>query len=95
MSNEAAAHRVEVTLRRPWYGAWQRPTVVFDGRGQPAQWGVGSWQLPSSEVDFEVFLYNRVWRFGAARTTLRTGVDTALVYHAPWLGFGPGRITTA
>lgn len=90
----AAAHRIEVTLRRPWYGALQRPTVVFDGRGQPAQWGTGSWQLPAPEVAFEVFLFNRMWRYGEARTTLRAGEVTSLVYRAPWLPFLPGRITT-
>lgn len=94
MSSEAA-HRVEVTLRRPWYGAMQRPTVVFDGRGQPAQWGTGSWQVSGAHVVFEVFLFNRVWRFGTARTTLTEGVETSLVYRAPWLPFLPGRITTA
>lgn len=88
-------HRVEVTLRRPWYGALQRPTVVFDGRGQPAQWGTGSWQLGDPEVSFEVFLFNRVWRYGSARTTLTAGVDTALVYHAPLLPFLPGRFTAS
>lgn len=88
-------HRVEVTLRRPWYGAVQRPTVVFDGRGQPAQWGTGSWQLGTGDVSFEVFLFNQVWRYGAARTTLTAGVDTSLVYHAPLLPFLPGRFTTS
>ncbi|WP_285024987.1 hypothetical protein [Plantibacter sp. ME-Dv--P-122b] len=88
-------HRVEVTLRRPWYGAFQRPTVVFDGRGQPAQWGTGSWQVGGTDVSFEVFLYNRIWRYGAARTTLTADVDTSLVYHAPLLPFLPGRFTTS
>lgn len=87
--------RIEVTLRRPWYGALQRPTVVFDGRGQPAQWGTGSWRITGTEVSFEVFLFNRMWRYGAAGTTLTAGVDTSLVYHAPLLPFLPGRFTTS
>jgi hypothetical protein len=76
-------HRVEVTLRRPWYGAVQRPTVVFDGRGQPAQWGTGSWQLLHPAVAVVDIRHESA------------GVDTSLVYHAPLLPFLPGRFTTS
>jgi hypothetical protein len=80
--------RLELTLRRRW--PWTpKPTVVFEGRGQPAQWGTGSWQVTESTT-IRVYIFNRLWRFGHAEAV----VDGAerLEYRAPWLPFLPGRL---
>jgi hypothetical protein len=89
-------YRLELTLRKPWLGWFPKPTVALDGRGQPAQWGKGTWQISAeSETSIEVFLFNRLWRYGSARVVLDgDGRTTALVYSAPWLPFGSGRIST-
>lgn len=92
-----AVRRIELTLRRPWYAfsAGIRPTLVMHGRGQPAQWGVGTWQVPAHEtVVVGVFLFNRVWRFGRAEFALEPQHPPALVYRAPVLPFRSGRIRT-
>jgi hypothetical protein len=86
--------RVTLDLRRPALHLIPavRPTVVVDGLGQPAQWGVGTWLVPDDEaVEITIFLFNRLWRFGAAHAVLHPG-DTGLSYRAPLVPLGPGRI---
>lgn len=87
--------RIELTLHRPWFALYAgvRPTLVIDGRGQPTQWGLGTWQVPSERtVTLGVFLFNRVWRFGQAELTLEPDHTPAIIYRAPALPFLPGRI---
>jgi hypothetical protein len=94
-SDAEAVRRIELTLRRPWYAlpAGIRPTLVIGGRGQPAQWGIGTWQVTAGEtVLVGVFLFNRLWRFGRAEFALEPHHPPALVYRAPALPFLPGRI---
>lgn len=93
---DRASPRVVLDLVRPrlslHFGV--RPTVVVDGRGQPAQWGVGTWQFPVGDTGVAIYLYNRIWRYGAAEAGLPAGT-TRVVYVAPRLPFGRGRITTS
>jgi hypothetical protein len=91
---EPASPRVVLDLVRPRLSLHLgvRPTVVVDGRGQPAQWGVGTWQLPTGDAVLAIYLFNRVWRYGAAEATIPPGT-TGVVYTAPRLPFGRGRIT--
>ncbi|MBZ4488430.1 hypothetical protein LQ938_14630 [Microbacterium sp. cx-55] len=87
--------RVEITLHRPWFALWAgiRPTLVVGGRGQPAQWGRGTWQFPSDQtVVIGVYLFNRMWRFGQAEVALAPADPPELVYRAPALPFVAGRI---
>ena len=89
--------RIELTMHKPWFALYAgiRPTLVIAGRGQPTQWGLGTWQVPADDpVVLGVFLFNRMWRFGQAEHTL-TPEDTALEYRAPALPFLPGRIRRA
>lgn len=68
--------------------------MVMGGRGQPAQWGLGTWQVPSDRsVLIGVFLFNRLWRFGEAEIELDPEHTPSLVYRAPALPFVRGRIT--
>lgn len=84
--------RFELTLRKPRFGWYPRPTVIFDGRGHPAQWGTGTWQLSGDgPTTIKVFLFNRLWRFGTAEFTVERPM--ALVYSPPWLPFFPGTLT--
>ena len=91
----ASSRRITLDLRR-WplrvtFGI--RPTVVIDGRTEPAQWGVGTWQVPDDrEVTVTVFLFVVGVRLGVATTTVGTEA-TSVVYRAPWLAFLPGRIS--
>lgn len=81
--------RITITLRRgPWLGV--RPTIVMAGRGQPAQWGSGTWQVDADEpATIAVYLHWRGITWGRATiTTDATTVD----YRAPWLPFGRGTI---
>ncbi|MCW4457395.1 hypothetical protein [Microbacterium sp. MPKO10] len=88
-----APRRITLTLRRPWPGWHPRPTVVFAGRGQPAQWGTGTWQLPDGDATISVFLYNRLWRYGEAALELTADARVdAVEYSAPVLPFLPGRL---
>ncbi|MDL5350695.1 hypothetical protein [Microbacterium sp. zg-YB36] len=90
-----ASRRVELTLRKPWFALYARirPTLVIAGRGQPTQWGVGTWQVPADEtVVLGVFLFNRIWRFGQAEFAIEPGDAPSLEYRAPALQFGRGRI---
>ncbi|BDZ49474.1 hypothetical protein GCM10025867_17150 [Frondihabitans sucicola] len=90
--DEAQPARIELILSRPPVGWFPKPTVVVGGRGQPAQWGTGTWQVePGATIG--VYLFNRVWRFGAAEL-VAGGPGTTLRYRAPWLPFGPGRLTS-
>lgn len=89
--------RIELTMHKPWFALYAgiRPTLVIDGRGQPTQWGIGTWQVPAGdEAVLGVFLFNRMWRFGQAEHTLAPD-DIALEYRAPALPFLPGRIRPA
>lgn len=85
--------RLELTLHKPWLGWFPKPTVVVDGRGHPAQWGTGTWQIRDREkTEITVFLFNRLWKFGTARFTVEAGEQPTLRYSAPWLPFLPGRL---
>jgi hypothetical protein len=92
----ADSRRLELTLRKPRLGWFPRPTVIFNGRGQPAQWGTGTWQLSDDEPnELTIFLYNRVWRWGHATITVAPGDDAALVYSPPMFFVGRGRLASA
>jgi hypothetical protein len=87
--------RIELTLHKPWFALYGgiKPTLVLDGRGQPVQWGVGTWQVASdATVPIGVFLFNRAWRFGQAEFALEPDQPPSLVYRAPALPFLRGRI---
>lgn len=87
--------RIELTMHRPRFALYAgiRPTLVIGGRGQPTQWGPGTWQVPSDKsVTIGVYLYNRVWRFGQAELVLDPEDASALEYRAPALPFLPGRL---
>jgi hypothetical protein len=87
--------RIELTLHKPWFALYAgiRPTLIIAGRGQPVQWGVGTWQVPADEtVVLGVFLFNRMWRFGEAEVALEPHHAPSLVYRAPALPFLRGRI---
>ncbi|MCU1560401.1 hypothetical protein [Mycetocola sp.] len=89
----ADSERLELTLRRPWFGALLKPTVVFNGRGQPAQWGTGTWRVSADgQTQVSVFLYNRLWKFGQVDVLVTPGALTPLVYVAPLLPVGRGRL---
>lgn len=82
--------RIELTLSKPPVGWFPRPTVVVGGRGNPAQWGVGTWQVDVGAT-VGVYLFNRLWRFGRAEL-LVVDQGAVLRYRAPWLPFGRGRL---
>ena len=87
------ARRFELTLRKPRFGWVPKPTVVFDGRGNPAQWGAGTWMVATQgTTTVGVFLFNRLWRFGEAEITLDETGPSAVTYSAPWLPFLRGRL---
>jgi hypothetical protein len=89
----ADSERLELTLRRPWFGAFLKPTVVFNGRGQPAQWGTGTWRVSADDqTQVSVFLYNRLWKFGQVDVLVAPGALVPLVYVAPLLPVGRGRL---
>lgn len=90
-----ASRRIEITFHRPMLALYARirPTLVIGGRGQPTQWGLGTWQVPADEtVVIGVYLFNRLWRFGRAESVLEPGDSAGIVYRAPVLPFGPGRM---
>ncbi len=94
-TDDRATRRVDLTLHKPWFALYWgiKPTVVVDGRGHPAQWGVGTWQAPADQtVTLGVFLFNRMWRFGRAELAVEPHQAPALVYRAPALPFLPGSI---
>lgn len=87
--------RIELTMHKPWFALYAgvKPTLVIEGRGQPVQWGLGTWQVSSDQtVVLGVFLFNRLWRFGQAEFALEPDQGPSLVYRAPPLPFLPGRI---
>lgn len=87
--------RIELTMRRPRFALYAgiRPTLVIGGRGQPTQWGLGTWQVPADRpVTIGVYLFNRLWRFGQAEFFLEPEDGSALEYRAPVLPFLPGRL---
>ncbi|QLD13154.1 hypothetical protein HW566_01145 [Microbacterium oleivorans] len=91
---DAGSRRLELMLRRPRIHLLPgvRPTVVIAGRGQPAQWGLGTWMIPAdARVEIGVFLFNRLWRFGEAQITVLSD-HTGVEYRAPWLPYGAGRV---
>jgi hypothetical protein len=93
----AASRRIELTLHKPWFALYAgiKPTLVIDGRGQPTQWGLGTWQVPADRtVTLGVFLFNRLWRFGQAEFALEPDDPPAVVYRAPVLPFTSGRMRT-
>lgn len=94
-ADEEATRRIELLLRKPRLAlhVGVRPTLVIGGRGQPTQWGLGTWQVPAGRsVTIGVFLFNRLWRFGSAEFTLGPQDAAALEYRAPILPFLPGRL---
>ncbi|WP_309102920.1 hypothetical protein [Microbacterium sp.] len=96
--DDNATRRIEITMTKPRFALYAgvRPTLVIEGRGQPVQWGVGTWQVPSgSTTVVGVFLFNRMWRFGQAEFTLAPDHAPALEYHAPVLPLFPGRMRLA
>lgn len=91
----SVSRRVELRLTRPWFALYfgVRPTIVIEGRGQPVQWGVGTWQLPADRAaTIGVFLFNRLWRFGQAELVLAPTDAPVIAYRAPALPFGRGRM---
>jgi hypothetical protein len=83
-------NRIELTLSKPPLGLYPKPTVVVGGRGQPAQWGTGTWQVEQGAT-IGVYLFNRLWRFGQASLVV-DGTASVLRYRAPWLPVGPVRL---
>lgn len=86
-----AVKRVSIELRRPRLRLHfrVRPTLVVDGVAQPAQWGVGTWQVDAGrETSVSVYLF--VWgiTFGQAKSTVG---EHGATYRAPRLPFGGGR----
>lgn len=95
-ADDNPTRRIEITLHKPWFALYFgiRPTLVIAGRGQPIQWGLGTWQVPSDQtVTVGVFLFNRLWRFGQAEIAVDPSV-TGLIYRAPTLPFVRGKIRT-
>jgi hypothetical protein len=91
---EPTSCRVELVLLKPKLGWFPKPTVVIDGRGHPAQWGAGTWQLPNEgTAKIGVYLFNRLWRYGVAEYRLGDGVPSRITYRAPWLPVLRGRIS--
>lgn len=95
-ADDNPTRRIAIALHKPWFALYAgvRPTLVIAGRGQPIQWGLGTWQVPSRQtVAVGVFLFNRLWRFGQAEFDVEPNV-TALIYRAPALPFLRGKIRT-
>jgi hypothetical protein len=87
---------MSLSLRKPWLGWFPRPTVVINGRGHPAQWGTGTWQISSDEsTTVRVLLFNRLWTYGTAEFVLAAEQPAALVYSAPWLPLPAGKLRVA
>ena len=95
VSADTPTRRIRLTLHKPWFALYAgiKPTLVVGGRGQPAQWGEGTWQVPADQTTVVgVYLFNRVWRFGQAEIALEPDHAPALTYRAPALPFRRGRI---
>ncbi|GAA3762255.1 hypothetical protein GCM10022240_13570 [Microbacterium kribbense] len=94
-TGDGTTRRIELTLHKPWFALYAgfKPTLVIEGRGQPTQWGLGTWQVPADRpAVIGLFLFNRLWRFGRAEFAIQPQHAPALVYRAPVLPFGRGRI---
>lgn len=94
-SSPTDTRRIELTLTKPWFALYiaPKPTLVIAGRGQPTQWGLGTWQVPAdAAVTIGVFLFNRVWRFGQAEFVLDPDHAPSIRYRAPVLPFLPGTL---
>ncbi|WP_404433666.1 hypothetical protein LG299_03920 [Microbacterium lacus] len=93
-SSAGPTRRIELTMRRPWFALYfgVRPTLVISGRGQPTQWGRGTWQVAAdTPAEISVFLFNRLWKFGQATIRLKPDDPPVLEYRAPALPFRTGR----
>ena len=93
-AEDLPSRRLELVLRRPALHLLPgvRPTVVVGGRGQPAQWGAGTWMIPAGvDVEIAVYVFNRIWRFGDATVAIGPE-DVRAIYRAPALPLGRGRI---
>jgi hypothetical protein len=85
--------RLRLTLHKHAIGWHPKPTIVFAGRGYPAQWGTGTWQVPDARpTTIKVYLFNRLWTYGRAEFTIDGAAPGALVYRAPMLPFGKGAL---
>lgn len=93
-STDSPTRRIELTMVKPWFALYVgvRPTLVIADRGQPIQWGHGTWQVSADQtVRIGAFLFNRLWRFGQAEFILEPQHTAPLEYRAPVLPFLPGR----
>ncbi|MFS0892632.1 hypothetical protein [Microbacterium sp. 179-I 3D3 NHS] len=94
MGETGGSRRIELVLHKPWFALYAgiRPTLVIEGRGQPTQWGRGTWQVPrGAPVVVGAYLFTRLWRFGQAEITVDPATTSAVEYRAPALPFLPGR----
>jgi len=93
----APSRRLAVDLR-PWplrvtFGV--RPSIVVDGRTEPAQWGVGTWQVAADRpVEVTVFMFAAGIRFGAASYSV-SPTEARIEYLAPLLPFLRGTLRGA
>lgn len=89
----ASTRRFELTLHKPLLGWFPKPTVVVNGQAQPTQWGTRNWKIPEGiPANVNIFLYNRMWKFGGVEFTVNAGDGQQFLYRAPWLPLGPGKI---
>lgn len=94
-SQPPATRRMAITLRRWPLNIYLgfRPTIVVEGRGQPTQWGEGTWQVPADrETTVSVFLFRAGLRFGKAEHVLKPADEPALEYRAPVIFLFPGSL---
>ena len=94
MSSSPLTRRVTIDLRKPplapYFGL--RPTIVIEGRAQPTQRGVGTWQLPADgDSEVRVFLFRFGMTSGRASHRLRADDAPVLRYRAPWFPLLRGR----
>lgn len=86
--------RFEMTLSKPKLGWFPNPTVVVNGDAQPTLWGTRNWKVPGEDsVQVEIFVFNRLWKFGQACFTVSVDGPQRFAYRAPLLPFGGGKIT--
>lgn len=94
-SQPPATRRLAITLRKWPLGFYPgvRPTIVVEGRGQPTQWGEGTWQVPAGrETTVSVFMFQHGMTFGRAEHRLKPGDEPSLEYRAPAIFFFPGSL---
>lgn len=93
----APTRRITLDLRR-WplratFGV--RPTVIVDGRSEPAQWGVGTWLIAADRpIEVTVFMFAVGIRFGVASFEVSPTEDR-VEYRAPLLPFLRGTLRGA